>query len=1184
MIHLYLSKQIQKRNNSSPPRPRRDSPPRPRRGSFRPYLVSILEGSDFKFPLWGLGGFGLRGFFFFLLLIGCGGKNIKNTSPEEALFELLTVEQSGVDFKNSLAPTSELNIFKYLYFYNGAGVATADFNGDGLIDIFFTANQGQNKLYLNKGNLQFEDVTQQVGLPTDEDGWTTGVTLVDINHDGRMDLYVSQLGNYEGIFGKNQLFINSSPLTPKGGTKDTPPSEVGGLLFKESAKEYGLDLVGFSTQAVFFDYDLDGDLDMYMLNHSVHGNGTFERRANLRNEKHQLAGDKLLKNENGKFIEVTEEAGILSSALGYGLGVAVGDVNNDGYPDIYVGNDFHENDYLYLNQQDGTFQEVLNESITHTSRYSMGNDIGDLNNDGWADILTLDMLPAKYETLKASDAEDPLDVYQYKLRYGYNYQFSRNTLQLNLGNGKFSDIGMLAGIYATDWSWASLLADFDLDGYKDIFISNGIPRRLNDLDYIKFISNDVAIQMRLESGQITEKELALTEKMPIIKIPNYLYRNKGDLTFEDKAKAWGLDLPTFSSGSAYADLDNDGDLELVVNNTNDVAQVYKNLSREKKPTNNYLKIRLEGDSLNRFGIGAKVIARTKHGLISQELYTTRGFQSAVSPEIVLGLGDIKSLDSLTIIWPNHQTQTLQSILTNRTLTLKQSEATGKYIFPDNSPKNPLFEALNDNLGIDFVHQENKFVEFNREPLMPHMVSTEGPALAVGDVNNDGKEDFFVGGAKHQSSALYLQTDTGFEKSNLAVLKADSVYEDVEAIFFDADGDQDLDLLVLSGGNEFYGKSEYMRPRLYLNDGKGSFTKDKNAFKEVYLTGGALALADFDKDGDVDIFMGARATPWNYGITPESYLMLNDGKGKFKNIAAQIPDLQKIGLVTSAEWGDLDGDGYEELVVVGEWFPVTVFDNQKGKLQKIDPKNAGFTQSEGFWNVVKLIDLDQDGKLDIVCGNLGLNSKLQANSKTPIEMYVGDFDKNDQVEQLLYTDFNGKKRLFATKDEVSKQLTMVNKKFLSYQEYANAPSEEVISPDLLKKALHLKIYETRSCVFLQKDKLTFEKIPLPSEVQFSTMNSLVSHDFDGDKKPDLLIGGNFYDCNIQMGRYDASYGTLLINQGKGQFKTMHNRQINLILEGQIRNLRMIQFKEYTLILAARNNEGLQILKKSPLTAP
>ncbi len=1171
MIHRNLSKQIQ--HNSSP-----YSPPRPQRGSFRPYFTSILRGSGFKFPLRGLGGFGLWGFF--LLLLSCGGKNNNNTPAEEALFELLTVEQSGIDFKNSLTPTSELNIFKYLYFYNGAGVATADFNNDGLIDIYFTANQGQNKLYLNKGNLQFEDVTEQVGLPTDEDGWTTGVTLVDINHDGRMDIYVSQLGNYEGIFGKNQLFINSSPLTPKGGTKETPPSGAGGaggLLFKESAKKYGLDLIGFSTQAVFFDYDLDGDLDMYMLNHSVHSNGTFERRSKIRNEKHELAGDRLLKNENGKFVEVTEEAGIYSSALGYGLGVAVGDVNNDGYPDIYIGNDFHENDYLYLNQQDGTFIEVLGKSTAHTSRYSMGNDIGDLNNDGWADIVTLDMLPAKYETLKASDAEDPLDVYQYKLNYGYNYQFSRNALQLNLGNGKFSDIGMFSGIYATDWSWAALLADFDLDGYKDIFISNGIPRRLNDLDYIKFISNDVAVQMRLNSGQITDKELGLTEKMPVIKIPNYLYRNKGDLTFEDKAKAWGLDLPTFSSGSAYTDLDNDGDLELVVNNTNDVAQVYKNLSREKNPKNNYLKIKLEGDSLNRFGIGAKVIARTKYGLISQELYTTRGFQSAISAEIVLGLGDMASLDSLTVIWANHQTQTLRQVKSNQTLTLKQSEAKGKYIFPDNNPKNPLFESLSDSLGIDFIHQENKFVEFNREPLMPHMVSTEGPALAVGDVNGDGKEDFFVGGAKHQSSALYLQTDKGFEKSNLAVLKADSVYEDVEAIFFDANNDQSLDLLVLSGGNEFYGKSEYTRPRLYLNDGKGNFTRDKNAFKEIYLTGGALALSDFDKDGDIDIFIGARATPWNYGITPESYLMRNDGKGNFKNIATQMPDLQKIGLVTSAEWGDLDGDGYEELVVVGEWFDIAIFKNQKGKLEKSDIKTTGLAQTKGFWNVVKLIDINQDGKLDLVCGNLGLNSKLQASPEMPIEMYVGDFDKNDQVEQLLYTYFDGKKRLFATKDEVSKQLTMVNKKFLSYQEYSNAKPEEIISPALLKEALQLTIDETRSCIFLNQGKLNFVKMPLPAEVQFSTMNSLISYDFDGDKKEDLLIGGNFYDCNIQMGRYDASYGTLLINQGKGQFKTMPNRQANLILEGQIRNLKMIQFKEHTLVLAARNNEGLQILK-------
>jgi len=1107
---------------------------------------------------------------FILMLNGCASKKDNTEDAEkfdskETLFELVSAEKSGVNFTNKLTPTPELNIFKYLYFYNGAGVATGDFNNDGLIDIYFTANQEQNKLYLNKGNLQFEDITEQAGLLEDAGGWTTGVTIVDINGDGRLDLYVSQLGNYEGIFGKNQLFIN------------TLSDSKAGFEFKEQAKKYGLDLVGFSTQATFFDYDLDGDLDMYMLNHSVHSNGTFDRRTKIRNEKHELAGDRLLKNENGKYIDVTQESGIYSSALGYGLGVSIGDINNDGYPDIYIGNDFHENDYLYLNQKDGTFKEVLQKSMTHTSRFSMGNDIGDLNNDGFEDIITLDMLPEKYETLKASDVEDPIDIYRNKISYGYAYQFSRNALQLNLGNGKFSDVGMYSGIHATDWSWSALVADFDLDAYKDIFISNGIPRRLNDLDYIKFISDDVAAQMRLNSGQISSKELALIDKMPVMKLSNYLYKNDGNLKFKDMSKKWGLDAPSFSSGSAYADLDNDGDLELIINNTDDVAQIYKNLTREKKPENHYLKIKFEGDSLNRFGVGAKIIANTKYGKITQELFLSRGFQSAVSPEMLIGFGELASLDSLTVIWANHQTQTLYKVKTNQTITIKQKEATETYLFEEYQPKQPVFKDVSEELALDFTHLENNFIEFNREPLIPHMVSSEGPALAVGDVNGDGKEDFFVGGAKHQSGLIFLQTNNGFKKTKPEVLALDSISEDVKAVFFDVDQDKDLDLLVLSGGNEFSGKSEQMLPRLYLNDGKGNFKKDKKAFQEAFMTGGDVAIADFDKDGDIDVFIGARAIPWNYGIIPESYLFINDGKGIFKNIAPQIPDLQRVGLVKSATWGDLDKDGYEDLIIVGEWFPIAIFKNQKGKLQKIKPEESGLEFTNGFWNIVKLLDIDQDGDLDLVCGNMGLNSKLQASQEHPIQMYVGDFDKNKQVEQLLYTFHQGKDRLFATKDELSKQLTMINKKFLSYQDYANAGSEEIIEPEKLKDALKLNIYEMQSCVFINEGNFKFKKIPLPKEAQYSTLHSIVIHDFNDDSREDLLIGGNFYDCNIQMGRYDASYGNLLLNQGKGNFETLPNRESNLDLEGQIRDMKLIKFGEGYLIIGARNKDNLQILR-------
>ncbi len=673
-------------------------------------------------------------FLILLLFSACTTNN--NSDP---LFELLPASYTGVDFQNRLEETPQMNIFSYLYFYNGGGVAAGDLNGDSLPDLYFTANLESNQLYLNQGDFRFQNITE-VAAVGGKKGWTTGVTMADVNGDGRLDIYVSQLGDYQNIRGKNQLYIN------QGNNAQGIPT------FQDQAAAYGLDLIGFGTQAAFFDYDLDGDLDMYMLNHSTHASGTFAR-ATLRQEKHQLAGDKLLRNDGEQFVDVTDSSGIYSSALGYGLGISTGDVNWDGYPDIYVGNDFHENDYLYINNEDGTFTESLEQTIRHTSRFSMGNDIGDINNDALPDIFSLDMLPSDPVMLKNSAGEDAYDVYNYKLRFGYNHQFARNSLQLNRGNNHFSEIGLLTGTFATDWSWSGLIVDLDLDGNKDIYIANGIKRRSNDLDYIKYVSND-AVQHRLE-GDLTSEDMALIEKMPMVKIPNAVFKNEGKLSFVNVSQPWGLDQESFSNGAAYADLDNDGDLDLVTNNVDQEAFLYKNRTVDgDRITNHFLKLTFRGEGANTQGIGARIIIPSDSQTMIQEVFTTRGYQSAVPAELVVGLDNKTQVDSLIVVWPDLRFEVLTNVPANTHQILDQKTATGRYDF--SSTLKPLFEVSKEP-NVAYTHEENPFVEFNREVLVPHMSSTEGPRLAVGDVNGDGQDDFFVGGAKHQPGAIFVQT-------------------------------------------------------------------------------------------------------------------------------------------------------------------------------------------------------------------------------------------------------------------------------------------------------------------------------------------------------------------------------------------------------------------------------------------
>ena len=1080
------------------------------------------------------------------------------STKEEPLFEALSASQTGIQFENKLHPNEQFNMFHYMYYYNGAGVATGDFNNDGQADIFFASNEGDNQLYLNKGKLQFTEVSKQAQIPQDS-AWNTGVSVVDINNDGLLDIYICRLGNFEKFVSKNQLLICTS-------------IENGIPKYKEAAAEYGLDFSGFSTQASFFDYDQDGDLDVFLLNHSVHQNGTFAPRTSFMGTFDPLSGDRIFANNNGRFVDVTKASKINSTAISYGLGVVMSDINLDGWVDIYAGNDFHENDYLYINQKNGSFKDEQKERLMHTSQYSMGVDAADLNNDGFPEIVSMDMLPKDPYILKRSLGEDDYDIYQYKISVGYDYQFTRNNLQWNRRNGKFSEVGMYSGMFATDWSWATLLMDFDNDGYKDIFIANGIPKRMNDMDYVNYVSNQ-EIQEKIRDNKMGEKDMALIDRFPEIKIPNQFFLNKKNLSFDDKEKAIVNNPSSYSNGAAYADFDNDGDLDLVVNNVNDKSFIYENKTN-RDTSARAISVTLKGAAKNINAIGAKLVLFTPGEIRTYEKFPVKGFLSSMEIPLSIGLKNTK-VDSAFLIWPDNTYQIIQPVAFNaKQLSFTHQVGLPKFNYDLINKHWPLDTKKAVDLtaasGIQFKHQENIFQEFNREQLIPQMNSTEGPALAVGDLNKDGLEDIFIGGARGFAAALYLQQSNGkFIQSKQEAFRLDSNYEDVCAVMADVNKDGLQDLVVGSGGNEYFGKDKHMMPRVYLNQTSGQFKVLKDAIP-IYNQSSSIIARDFNQDGALDLLITSRVTAMDYGAPTDSYVLYNTGDGHFKNVTASVaPDLIGTGLITNAIEMDINKDGTMEILLTYQWGGIDVLYPSAKKWKK-----SSITNLPGWWNFTLPVDIDLDGDMDFIAGNLGLNTRLKATEEEPISMYYNDFDDNGKFEQIITFYLQGKEIPFANKDEIQRQIPKIKKSFLYAEDFAKANLYDIFTKEKLKSSKVVKAYHFANTLFINDGKGKFTAKVLPWEAQISAYKAAVVLDANGDQWPDVLMMGNFYDNNVQMGRYDADYGTLLINNGKQDFKAAPMN--GLSIKGQVRRIAPIQINQQRAYVLGMNSDSLRLI--------
>jgi len=1079
---------------------------------------------------------------------------ISCTPSSDKMFTLMPSNFTGIKFKNPLQYTESFNVLTYGNFYYGGGVSIGDINNDGLSDIYFTGNMVGSRLYINQGNFKFKEIAKQAGVFA-EGLWNTGTTMADVNGDGLVDIYVCRSAASNPEKRKNLLFINNGDLT-----------------FTEKGSKFGVDDSGFTTQGAFFDYDNDGDLDLYVLNHSVLEYSTLGKMSSYHKKlKNNAYSDKLLRNDNGKFVDVTDDSGLISNILGFGLGIALSDINNDGFIDIYVSNDFNEQDYLYLNNGDGTFTEGLEDYIGHTPLYSMGSDIADFNNDGFTDIMALDMLPEGNHRIKMTSGPDNYEKLNHLKQNGFYNQTMRNMLQLNRGGNYFSEIGQFSGVSNTDWSWASLFTDLDNDGYKDLFITNGYKKDYTNMDFLNYIVQE---KINERKNNVKIKLTELIDKMPSILEENYTYKNNGDLTFTKMNIDWGIDQKTFSNAAAYADLDNDGDMDLIVTNLDNQAFIYRNNS-EKFTQNNHLKIALKGMGKNTTGIGAKVKVTAGGMTQTQEMFNTRGYQSSVDFNLNFGIGKSKTIDQVEVVWPNQKKEIITAVQPNQKLTLFQKDAT-LYVNRNRAPNTKLFQEVK---AIDFTHKENNYNDFKREIMLPHMLSTLGPKLAIGDVNGDGLEDAFIGGAKGAVGGIFLQTlSGGFVKSNKIDLEPDAASEDMGALFFDADGDRDMDLYVVSGGNEFDKTDPALKDRLYINRGKGSFVKSSYQLPEMISSGSCVKSADYDNDGDLDLFIGGRLIPNQYPYAPNSYLLENDGKGYFTDVTSQkAAQLEAVGMVTDAIWTDFNSDGLQDLILVGEWMPITLFENKNGKLIN-SSEDKGLNDSEGWWNSIATADFDQDGDLDFIAGNFGLNSQLKTSVKHPVSIYAKDFDENGSVDPILCCYYGDKNYPAFSKDDIQQQLSMLKNRFVRYSEYADLTIDKIFTPEEFEgsKILLAKNFETSYIENLGNNQ--FRITPLPIETQLAPIYGITTGDFNGDGNLDVVMGGNFTGSRVKYGHYDALKGVCLLGDGKGNFEFIDVDKSGLKVNGEIRDIdSFVNYKGEKTLLFSRNNDVPQLFK-------